>query len=313
LRVLVTGSGGFVGAHLTAAAVAAGHAVTALFRRPGAAPPATIPGASVEYGDLSDRDATSARFQALRPEAVLHAAARIPTRAGEDAYRFFDDNVRATINLLHAAKEAAVDHVVFSSSMSVYGNPSYLPVDEKHPTVPASAYGVSKLEGEMYARLYAEDGGFRATVLRYSGVFGPGQKSGAIPTFIARCARDEPLTLHAGGRPSSDYVWVRDVARANLLALARSTGDPFAVYNIGGGAEVTVAELAELIRELSGSRSEIHKSDGASARDFRFAYDVSQAREGIGFVATGMAESVGEWVREVGARQEARAPGFPRR
>jgi UDP-glucose 4-epimerase len=232
---------------------------------------------------------------------VIHAAARIPTRAGEDAYRFLDDNVRATIHLLYAAKDAAVEHVVFSSSMSVYGHPAYLPVDEQHPTLPASAYGISKLEGEMYARLCAEEGGPRATVLRYSGVFGQGQKSGAIPTFIARCARDEPLTLHAGGRPSSDYVWVRDVARANVLALARTGGEPFAVYNIGGGVEVTVATLAELIRGLSASRSEIHRSEGASARDFRFAYDVSRARDGIGFVATRLEEALGECVREMGS------------
>ncbi len=301
MRVLVTGAGGFVGARLTEASMAAGHTVTAMLRRTGSTPARPRDDAAIQYCDLSDREATSALFKVVQPQAVLHAAARIPARAGEDAYRFFDDNVRATINLLYAAKESGVEHVVFSSSMSVYGPPAYLPVDERHPTVPASAYGISKLEGEMYARLCAEEGGPRATVLRYSGIFGPGQKSGAIPTFIARCARNEPLTLHAGGRPSSDYVWARDVARSNLLALARTGGEPFAVYNVGGGVEVTVAELAELIRRLSGSKSEIHRSDGASARDFRFAYDVSRARDGIGFVATPLEEALRECVNEMGA------------
>jgi UDP-glucose 4-epimerase len=305
MKVLVTGAGGFVGAQVTAASVRAGHAVTALFRRAGSAPSASSEGASVAYCDLSDREATSALFHSLRPQAVLHTAARIPTRAGEDAYHFFDDNVRATLNLLYASKPAAVEHVVFSSSMSVYGNPTYLPVDERHPTVPASAYGISKLEGEMYARLCAEEGGPRVSVLRYSGVFGPGQRSGAIPTFLARCARNEALTLHAGGRPSSDYVWVKDVARANLLALECAGRDPFAVYNIGGGVEVTVAELAELIRALSGSRSEIHRSEAGSARDFRFAYDVSQAREGMGFVATTLDGALREWLAEM--QTDARA------
>jgi UDP-glucose 4-epimerase len=243
--------------------------------------------ARIEYAELSDRDATSALLSAIRPEVVLHSAARIPTRGGEDAYRFFDDNVRATLNVLSAAKAVGVKNCVFSSSMSVYGNPTYLPVDERHPTIPATAYGLSKVEGEMYARLYAEEeGGPRVTVLRYSGVFGEGQKAGAVPTFIARCARSEPLTLHAGGRPSSDYVWVEDVARANLLALSRQGGGPFAVFNIGSGVETSVATLAELIRELSASRSEIHRSDEASVRDFRFAYDISRARTDLCFAPT---------------------------
>jgi nucleoside-diphosphate-sugar epimerase len=111
--------------------------------------------------------------------------------------------------------------------------------------------------------------------------------------------------LHAGGRPSSDYVWVKDVARANLLALECAGRDPFAVYNIGGGVEVTVAELAELIRALSGSRSEIHRSEAGSARDFRFAYDVSQAREGMGFVATTLDGALREWLAEM--QTDARA------
>jgi UDP-glucose 4-epimerase len=156
---------------------------------------------------------------------------------------------------------------------------------------------LSKLEGEMYARLCAEEGGPRVTVLRYSGVFGQGQRAGAIPTFIARCARNEPLTLHAGGRPSSDYVWVEDVARANLLAMNRGGGESFAVFNIGSGIETTVATVAELIRELSGSSSEIHRSEDASPRDFRFAYDIARARGGLAFAPTALETALSECVR----------------
>jgi UDP-glucose 4-epimerase len=299
VRVLVTGAGGFVGKHVTQAALDAGHQVHGLFR----SPPANVrPGVGSAVCDLSDREGTATCLKAMRPDVVLHTAARIPARAGEDAYTFLDDNVRGTLHLLSAAKESRVRHFVFSSSMSVYGHPSYLPVDEEHPCVPSSAYGVSKLEGEMYARLAAEEGALRVTVLRYSGVFGEGQKSGAVPTFIARCARDEPLTLHAGGRPSSDYVWVKDVARANLLAMVRNEGEAFAVYNVGGGVETSVATLAEIIRSASDSRSEIRPSPDASLRDFRFAYDIERAKNELGYQPTDLKGAIAECVRVMAPR-----------
>jgi UDP-glucose 4-epimerase len=184
--------------------------------------------------------------------------------------------------------------------MSVYGDPTYLPVDERHATAPSSAYGLSKLEGELYGRFYATDG-FAVTALRYSGVFGPGQRGGAIPTFITRCQRGEPLSLHALGRPSSDYVWVDDVAQANLLALARKGSPPFAAYNIGGGAETSVAALAEMIRGLCESRSEIRLEETGSARDFRFAYDLTQAKTDLGYAPTPLDAALRTFIRERGA------------
>jgi UDP-glucose 4-epimerase len=310
MKLLITGAAGFVGARLVVAACAAGHDVVGVVRR--AAAPVSVSAregdeaaiASQSFAcatcDLSDRAAVSALFASVRPDAILHAAARIPARAGEDAYHFFDDNVRATLNALHSAKEVGVSHFVLSSTMQVYGDPTYLPVDERHPTVPVSAYGLSKLEGELYGRLYAVDGP-RVTALRYSGVFGLGQRAGAVPTFITRCQRNEPLSLHAGGRPSSDYVWVDDVAQANLLALARSNAPSFAAYNIGGGVETSVATLAELVRQLCDSRSEIRRDETASLRDFRFAYDVTAARADLGYSPTPLKDALLAYIRQRGA------------
>jgi UDP-glucose 4-epimerase len=308
MKLLITGAAGFVGARLVSAAQAAGHEGVGVVRR-AEAPLDSSPAHRDEEGargasfvreecDLSDRAAVSALLGKLCPEAILHAAARIPTSGGEDAYKFFDDNVRATLNVLHEARASGVAHVVLSSTMSVYGDPTYLPVDERHPTLPTSAYGLSKLEGELYGRLYAVPDGLRATALRYSGVFGLGQRAGAIPTFITRCQRNEPLSLHAGGRPSSDYVWVDDVAQANLLALTRNSGPPFAVYNIGSGVETSVATLAELIRRLCDSRSEIRREDTASPRDFRFAYNVTRARAELGYSPTPLEDALRAYIRQ---------------
>jgi UDP-glucose 4-epimerase len=235
---------------------------------------------------LASENAISSVLHHWRPEVILHAAARIPGGKDEDAFTFFEDNVRATLNVLHHAQRAGVKHVVYSSTMSVYGKPTYLPVDEQHPLEPTGAYGISKLEGELYGKLYSNSSSLSVTVLRYSGIYGQGQKSGAVPTFIARCLGNAPVLLHAGGRPSSDYVWVEDVVQANLQAIQITTPLAFEVFNIGSGVELSVGALAEMIRRLCHSRSEIHLVDEASPRDFRFFYDISKARAILGFSPT---------------------------
>lgn len=240
----------------------------------------------LEGADLTSRDAVAGVLHRWRPEVILHAAARIPHGQDEDTFTFFEDNARATLNVLHYAQEAGVKQVVYSSTMSVYGKPVHLPVVEQHPLEPTGAYGISKLEGELYGKLYADSSELSVTVLRYSGIYGQGRKSGAVPAFIARCLRNEPIMLHSGGRPSSDHVWVEDVVQANLLAIQLTTPPAFQVFNIGSGVELSVGALAEMIRHLCNSGSEIHLSDEASPRDFRFIYNISKAREILGFCPT---------------------------
>jgi len=280
MKILVTGAAGFLGRHLAAGAASYGQ-VIAVVRGS-----SDISGAFViERVDLCDRGAVRLLFERWRPDVVLHAAARVAQSTKEDIYTFFDDNVRATINIYHYAQVAGTRRVVFSSSMSVYGRPKALPVNEDHLVDPSTPYALSKIQGEHVGRFYAA-GGLQTTVLRYSGIFGTGQHFGAVPTFITRCLRNDHLVLTAGGRPSSDFVWVQDVVRANLLTLQYDQPRSFEVLNIGSGTELTVAQLASMIRDLCGSRSAIQLSDDDSPRDFRFSYDISKAREQLGYAPT---------------------------
>ena len=280
MKILVTGAAGFVGRHLVAAAASHGQ-VIAVVRSS-----VDIAGAFVvEPVNLSDRDAVRLLFERWRPDVVLHAAARVAQSSSDDIYTFFDDNVRATINIYHYSQVSGTRQVVFSSSFSVYGRPKALPVSEDHLVDPSTPYALSKIQGEYVGRLYAESG-LQTTVLRYSGIFGTGQHFGAVPTFIARCLRNDPVVLNAGGRPSSDFVWVEDVVQANLRALQYDQPRSFEVLNIGSGVELTVAQLASMIRDLCGSRSTIQLSDDQSPRDFRFSYDISRAQEQLGYAPT---------------------------
>ena len=292
MKILVTGAAGFLGKHLTKAAAPLGQVIAVDRTDAG-----TADGCAVERADLSNPGEVRSLFERWHPDVVLHAAARIPQSPNDDIYTFFDDNVRATVNIYHCALLTGVRRIVFSSSMSVYGQPQSLPVSEDHPAVPDTPYALSKIQAELTGRCYAESG-LETTVLRYSGIFGAGQRSGAVPAFIARCLQNAPLTLNAGGRPSSDFVWVQDVVQANLLALQYSQNHNFEVMNIGSGVELTVGQLAGMIRDLCGSRSAIEAVEDPSPRDFRFSYDIGRARERLGFVPTPMDAALKECIRQ---------------
>ena len=292
MKILLTGAAGFLGKHLAKAAKSPGQVIAVDRIASG-----TADGSAVERVDLSDPEEVRALFERWHPDVVLHAAARIPQSATDDIYTFFDDNVRATVNIYHCALLTGVRRIVFSSTMSVYGRPQSLPVGEDHPAIPDTPYALSKIQAELTGRCYAESG-LETTVLRYSGIFGAGQRSGAVPAFIARCLQNASLTLNAGGRPSSDFVWVQDVVQANLLALQYSQSSNFEVMNIGSGVELTVGQLAGMIRDLCGSRSAIEPVEDASPRDFRFSYDIGRARERLGFVPTPMEAALKECIRQ---------------
>ncbi len=252
---------------------------------------------AVERADLSNADEVRTLFERWHPDVVLHTAARIPQSAGENIYTFLADNVHAAINVFHCSHVTGVRRVVFSSSMSVYGRPQSLPVSEDHPTEPDTAYALSKIQGELTGRYYAQCG-LETTVLRYSGIFGAGQRSGAVPAFITRCLKNDPLILNAGGRPSSDFVWVDDVVRANLLALQYPQSQNFEVMNIGSGVELAVGQLARMIRDLCASHSTMQTVDDHSQRDYRFCYEIGRARKRLGFIPTPMETALQECIRQ---------------
>lgn len=271
MKLLITGIAGFVGSRLAEVALKRGFEVKGISRK---------------EIDLTNSKAVSDLLLHWRPDAILHVAARLPRTPNEEAEIFLDDNIRASLNVLHYAKEAGVKQVVLSSTMSVYDSPPiYLPVDEKHPAELSNPYGMSKRALEIYAKLYASDK-MRVTILRYSGIYGKGQKSGAIPAFIGRCLKNEPIYLESEGKPTSDYVWIENVVEANLLALKAPLTSNYEIFNIGSGVELSVLSLAEMIRSFCSSNSQISFSDKSSPRNFRFYFDVTKAKQHLGYAPT---------------------------
>lgn len=280
-RVLVTGGAGFIGSNI-AAALAADNDVVVLDNLSSGSRSNVPQGATLIEGDIRNDDVLERATENV--DIIFHQAALISVeesvRRPEETH---DVNVTATVKLLERARAESA-RFVFASSAAVYGQPDEVPIPEDASTDPTSPYGLSKLAAERYVRLYAELYDLPAVALRYFNVYGPGQLSGdysaVISVFVEQASSGEPITVEGDGSQTRDFVHVRDVVRANLLA-ARS--DVTGVFNVGTGESVSVLELAETVRDVADSDSEIVHVEARPGDIERSRADISRLESELGF------------------------------
>jgi len=261
LRILVTGGAGFIGSHVADAFVAAGHDVAVVDNlwEQGGGRRDNINKRSLLFArDIRDVDLGGV-FATFRPEIVSHHAAQHSVAISTKNPRYDADvNIAGLLNLLELAGRHSVRKVIFASSAATYGTPRYLPIDEAHPQAPESPYGISKMAAEHYLRYYAEAGGPAFTALRYGNVYGPRQdptgEAGVIAIFASRILAGRPIRIDWDGEQQKDYVYVGDVARANVLALR--SGDNECI-NIGTGVGTSVNALHRAIAGAVGRDVEV--------------------------------------------------------
>ena len=186
-------------------------------------------------------------------DIIDHLAAELEVYTGiKDAERDAKINILGTLNILNAALRNHVEKVLFASSGAVYGQAKYLPIDEEHPLEPHWPYGVSKLAAERYVLQYNKLFGLNTTAFRYSIVYGPKEWFGRVLTmFIKRIfLENKPPVVFGDGSQTRDFVYVKDVVKAHMLAIERqeSAGK---VFNIGSGEGVSVKELANMLVKAS--------------------------------------------------------------
>ena len=161
--------------------------------------------------------------------------------------------------------------IVYSSTAAVYGNPLYLGIDEKHELNPISFYGLSKCITEQYIKLFYDFHGLKYTILRYSNVYGARQsfkgEGGVIPCFIKHMLKGERPTIYGNGAQTRDFIYVDDVARANIIALESGDNDTF---NIGTGIEVSINELLESLSRIIGECLPLYMPEKSG--DITFCY-----------------------------------------
>jgi UDP-glucose 4-epimerase len=254
MRCLVTGGAGFIGSHVVDALIEAGHEVTVVDdlstgRRENLNPRARFVESSIRSAELASV------FGHARPEVVFHLAAQINVTASVNNPEFdAETNVLGTIQLLEQCVRVGVKRFIFTSTGgAIYGSPKALPVSEEAPVAPLSPYAASKLCGEEYVKLYQRMYGLTYVILRYTNVFGPRQvphgECGVCAVLTELMLQGRQPTLFGFGEPVRDYVYVGDVAKANVLALNKGDG---ACLNICSGKPTTVNEIFEALKVAIG-------------------------------------------------------------
>lgn len=271
-RVLVTGGAGFIGSHVCDAFAADGWSVTALDDLSSGREENLSAGIDLVVADIRSPEA-AALIRDGGFEVVSHHAAQIDVRISvERPDHDASINIMGLLNLLEAAVAGGVRRFLYVSSGGVvYGEPEDLPVSETAPKQPLSPYGVSKLTGEHYLHFYRQIHGLESVSLRYSNVFGPRQdphgEAGVVAIFGRSVLEGRQLTIFGDGEQTRDYVYVGDVAQANLLAArvdvsGSETIDDVA-YNVGTGVETSVNELVSGVMRVAGKQVPV---EGAPAR-----------------------------------------------
>jgi nucleoside-diphosphate-sugar epimerase len=307
-RVLVTGAAGFIGSHLCRGLVADGADVVGLddLSESTGENLQDLPEVRLVQADIRDQAAAADAARGCR--AIFHQAAkRSVARSMEEPELTTDVNVRGTLNVLLAARDAGAV-VVAASSSSVYGDQTEFPVHEGLTPVPRSPYAASKLALEVYCGAFFRSYGTPAVALRYFNAYGPGQDpeseyAAVVPRFAVACLTGARPEVHGDGEQSRDFTYIDDVVQANLLASRASEAAWGKAFNVGGGGEPTsVNRLLAMIAERVGVEPDpVHTA--ARPGDIRRSMaDVSLAKELLGFtptvdIAEGIARTV-DWFRE---------------
>ena len=292
MAILVTGASGLLGRHLCARLLRDGHRVIGLVHRE----PLHLENSRFAscVGDITDVSSLERIFRSHDIKGVFHLAAALPYDWNP---RYYAVNVVGSRKVLNMCADYKVRFFVFASSMSVYGIPKYLPVDEEHPTKvltnPDRDYGQSKLGTEQEIPLY----GIPYAILRYAGMYGVGQKNGrAVRNFVQQAMKGEPITVNGDGSQSSDFVYVEDAVEGTMLAISKHKQG---IFNIGSGQETSLLELARMVVKITGSKSEIAIGGGPVDRPFRFVSDIGRARRELGYSPMGLVDGLRNYIEDV--------------
>ena len=259
MRILVTGGAGFIGSHTVDALVAAGaHEVSVLDSLSSGKREQVNPAARFYETDLRNAEAILPILEREKPEVIYHLAAQMDVRRSvADPALDAGINLVGFLNVMEAARRNGLRRVVFASTGgAIYGEQEQFPCDEGHPRRPVSPYGVAKLATEAYLFFYKVQYGIDYVALRYANVYGPRQdphgEAGVVAIFCGRMLGGKPSTIFGDGEQTRDYIFVGDVARANVAALGAKASDAF---NIGTGVETSVNQLYRSLASAAGLKT----------------------------------------------------------
>ena len=250
-KIIVTGGAGFIGSHIQDALIEGGFDVHVIDNFSTGKRENIHPAATLHEADIRDFKKIAPLFLGARFVFHLAAFPRVEPSI-QDPITSHDMNLNGTLNVLQAAKDAKVTRVIYSASSAAYGNPDLFPTNENAPARLMSPYALQKYVGELYCSLFSFLYGIQTVSLRYFNVYGRRQsEEGAYALVIGKFLKEKregrPLPIVPDGNQSRDFVHVRDVVRANLLAMESDRAGKGEVINIGSGKNYSVNKIASLI------------------------------------------------------------------
>jgi len=285
MKIIVTGGAGFIGSNIVDALIKEGHKVAVVDNLSTGREENVNASAQFFNADITDAEALENVFEDFRPEVIFHAAAQIDVRKSVDAPAFdAETNVIGSVNLFKLAVNYGVRRIVYSSTGgALYGEPKTLPAAEETPIEPLSPYGVSKYCVESYLNYFKRLYGLERVILRYANVYGPRQdplgEAGVVAIFTGKILKGEKPVIYGDGTQTRDYVYVDDVVRANLIALAGKEG----VYNIGTGIETSVNELVNVFGKVLQAEISPQYTQARKGEVHRISLDGELAKKELGF------------------------------
>ncbi len=286
MKILVTGGAGFIGSHIVDGLLAAGHKVEVLDNL-SSGKRSNLP-ADVPIAEMDVRSKEAADFVRQGAfEVLVHEAAQIDVRKSVADPAFDAEvNIAGLVNMVEAARQGGqLKQVLFASSGgAIYGEQEAFPAAESHPVRPESPYGVAKRCGELYLEWFERAYKVPFAALRYANVYGPRQdphgEAGVVAIFASRLLANQPCVIYGDGEQTRDYVFVADVARANVQAVERGVS---AAINVGTGKETTVKQIYQVLAGLAGQTQPARHEAARLGEQRRSVIDASRCEQLLGF------------------------------
>ncbi len=287
-KVLITGGAGFIGSHVADILVNLGHEVVIVDNLCTGRAENINPKAKFYCEDIREKNLRNV-MEKERPAYVIHHASQINVRKSiDDPVYDAENNIIGSLNLLEASKNIGVKKIIFASSGgTVYGNPDELPVKEDSPIKPLSPYGIAKASVERYLDFYFRTSNLNYASLRYGNVYGPRQnpgcEAGIVPIFINKMLNLERPCIWGDGDQTRDFVYVADVAKANVAALEYDGNEH--VFNIGTGKQSSVNCIYSLLKLGLASPVQAQYNKNYAEEIPKFALDNSRALRELGWAS----------------------------